>query len=133
MRVLGEYRIDPPLKWSEIKKSGFLSSDQGGSQITDIVLQLTQEERDTDTEFITVVTCDRVIPWTDSTYDPRNLLENAKELIAECGGHSVTGQMVAYDTEAVGYVIRVVVDAAGAREEKARMVWPDGSEVESLY
>lgn len=133
MFVRGEYRIDPPLTLAEVEKSSFLSEQEGGSQITDIVLSLEHEERRTETEVITTITCSRVIPWSASAYDPCNLLENVQGLVAECRGHAVTGEVVAYDADLTGYVMRVVADADGVREEKARMIWPDGSEVEPLH
>jgi Family of unknown function (DUF6205) len=132
MLVRGEYRIEPPLKWVQIKESSFLPSDRGGSQVSDVVLQLTEEERETDEGVFVTVTCDKVAPWTASTCDPVNLLDSVKDLVAECAGHNVTGEMIAYDTEYLGYVTRVIVDDEGAREERARLVWPDGSEAESL-
>lgn len=131
--VRGEFRIDPPLKWSEIKVSSFLPQEQGGSEITDLVLQVLSEERETEEGVITVLTCDRAIPWTHSPYDPANLLENAEELRAECAGHDVSGEMVLYDTERVGYVTRIAIDGDGVREERARLLWPDGEEAEPLY
>jgi hypothetical protein len=132
MRVLGELCIEPPLTLAEIKQSSFLSTSDGGTRVADVVLQLTQETRETDTEVVTVITCERAVPWTTSTYDAGNLLEDVKELVAECGERKVSGQMIAYDTE-IWYVTRVVVDEDGVREEVAKMIWPDGTEVESLY
>jgi hypothetical protein len=131
--VRGEFHIDPPLKWAEIKNSRFLHSDQGGTEITDVILQVTANEFDDDEGVRTVITCDRVVPWMASPYDPSNLLENVEDLRAECAGHTVTGQMVLYDIERLGYVGRVVSDAEGVREERARLIWPDGSEVDPLY
>lgn len=131
--VRGEFRIEPPLKWSEIKTSSFLHAEQGGSGITDLVLQVTSQEYDTEEGLNTVITCDRAVPWTHSPYDPANLLENAEDLRAECAGHEVSGAMILYDTERVGYVTRIVMDANGVREERARLVWPDGEEAEPLY
>lgn len=131
--VRGEFRIDPPLKLSEIKESGFLSDDDGGSQIRSIVLVLDHEEMETDTSVTTVVTCSRVVPWMASPFDPRGLPEDVEELRAECGGHTVTGQMVLYDSERLGYASRVIADSSGVREEEARLVWPDGTEADPLY
>jgi hypothetical protein len=131
--VRGEFHIDPPLKWVEVKNSRFLHTDQGGTEITDVVLQVTAEEFDDDEGVRTVITCNRVVPWTASPYDPRNLLENMEELRAECTGHTVTGQMILYDIERVGYVSRIVSDSEGVREERALLIWPDGSEADPLY
>lgn len=130
--VRGEFLIDPPLKWSEIKNSRFLHSADGGAEVTDLVLAVSTEEYDTDEGVSTVITCDRAVPWSHSPYDPRNLLEDAKELRAECAGHTVTGQMVLYDAERLGLVIRVVSDADGVREEQARLAWPSGGEADPL-
>lgn len=132
MRVVGEFRIEPPLTLAEIKQSNFLPASEGGSHVGDMVLQLDHSSTETDTEVVTVITCKRAVPWTTNTYDARNLLEDAKGLVAECGEHKVFGQMTAYDTE-TWYVTRVVVDEDGVREEEAKMIWPDGTEVESLY
>ncbi|MFE0472457.1 DUF6205 family protein [Streptomyces sp. NPDC058947] len=131
--VRGEFRIDPPLKWSDIRNSRFLPADHGGTEITDIVLQVQTETTDDDEGVRTLFTCDRVVPWTRAPYSPTTMLENVEDLRTECSGHSVTGEMVLYDTERVGYVTRVVSDRDGVREERARLVWPDGSEVEPLY
>lgn len=131
--VRGEFRIEPPLKWSEIKVSSFLHAEQGGSGITDLVLQVISEDHDTEDGVNTVITCDRAVPWTHSPYDPANLLENAEDLRAECAGHEVTGEMVLYDTERVGLVTRIVMDAEGVREERARLLWPNDEEAEPLY
>jgi hypothetical protein len=131
--VRGEYRIDPPLKLSEIKESGFLSSEDGGGAIRSIVLALTHDERETDEAVTTVITCSRVVPWMASPFDPRGLLEDVEELRAECAGHTVTGQMVLYDAERLGCVSRVVATPEGVREEGGRIVWPDGTEVDPLW
>lgn len=132
MRVVGEFRIEPPLILSEIKQSSFLPDSEGGSRAGDVVLKLDRRSTETDTEVVTAITCECAVPWTTSTYDARNLLEDVKELVAECEGHKVSGQMIAYDIE-TWYVTRVVVDSDGVREDVAKMVWPDGTEVESLY
>lgn len=133
MSVQGEFRIDPPLKWPEIKNHGLLSQEDGGTRITDIVLQVAATETDTDEGVHTVVTCARVVPWRGSVYDAENLLANVEELRAECAGHTVTGEMVLYSRDYPGYVMRVVSDADGVRKEAARLVWPDGSEAKPLW
>lgn len=131
--VRGEFRIDPPLKWSEIKGSSFLREEQGGTEVTDIVLQVSTQSFDAEEGVRTVITCDRAVPWSHAPYDPRNLLENVYTLRAECVGHKVTGQVVLYDMERVGHVSRIVSDEKGVREEQARLVWPDGEDADPLY
>lgn len=130
--VRGELRIEPPLKLSQIKASSFLPVGDGGGRIAEIELQLARDETETDTSLVTVVTCNRVAPWTSSPYDARNLLESVEALMEECAGHDVTGQLVMYDSEFLGCVARIVVDENGVREERAQLVWPDGSEAEPL-
>ncbi|MCP9209671.1 DUF6205 family protein [Streptomyces sp. NEAU-Y11] len=131
MAVRGEFRIDPPLKWPAIKDSAYLANGDGAA-MTDIILRVDAEESDTEDGIHTVITSSRVVPWTSAPYDPRNLLSNIKDLQAECTGHVIQGQMVLYDVEMPGYITRVILDEAGPREERARLVWPDGSEAEPL-
>lgn len=130
--VRGELRIDPPLKWSEIRKSRFLRTEEGGTEVTDLVLDVHAARQDTDEGMNTVITCDRAVPWNTSPHDPRNLLENVRGLRAENPGHTVTGELVLYDADFLGDVRRIVSDDVGVREEKARLVWPDGTEAETL-
>ena len=132
MFVRGEYRIEPPLTLAEVEKSSFLPESEGGAQVPDIVLSLDREEHRTETQVVTTITCSRATPWTTSAYDPGNLLEDVQALVAECRGHAVTGEVVAYDSDLTGYVMRVVADSDGVRQETARMIWPDGSSVEPL-
>lgn len=128
----GEFSIEPPLKLSEIRDSDFLPADEGNLQLASIELLLSRAERETDAEVITTITCDRVVPWTSAPCNPGDLLESVRVLIAECQGHKISGQIVLYDEDHLGCVSRVIVDESGAREERAELVWPDGSKAKAL-
>lgn len=130
--VRGELRIDPPLKWGQIRESRFYDADgigRPGDRQPDVLLDVEREDTETEEGIVTRLHCRRVIPYQSAPYTARTLLEDVRELYEAFPGHAVRGQLVAYDEEP-GQIWRVVADDAGVRKEWARLVWPDGTEVE---
>ena len=91
LKLRGEYRIDPPLKWSEIRNNPFLSPKDGGTGLHPVTLRLTAENQETDDALTTIITCSAVGPLMESPFDPGNLEKAVNELRAECEGLTVTG------------------------------------------
>lgn len=130
--VRGEFRIEPPLKWVEIKDSPFFVN-QPGPDDPDIVFKVATSNTETDDGVVTVITCDRVVPLTQSAYDPVNLAGCVSELCDDLKNHSIAGEMILYNRDDPGDIRRVVVGPDGVHEEQARILWPDGTAVELLY
>lgn len=129
--VSGVFTIDPPLPWSEIKGSRFYLDNKPDSRDDPgVVLSVERSEVETDTGISTIFTSNAVIPWRES-FDCRNLESDVKKLVAEMTeiGRTVEGVMVV-DGEWAGDIWRVVADKDGVRKEKARFMWPDGTEVQ---
>lgn len=128
--VNGLFDIEPPLNWSEIKKSRFYLADKPGSRDDPgVVLGVERSEVETDDGVSILFTSKVAIPWRES-FDCRNLKQDVEALVAEMKeiGRTVKGQMVV-DGEWAGDLWRVVADENGVRKENARFLWPDGTEV----
>lgn len=130
--VRGEFRIEPPLDWFEIKDSPF-SVTKNGLDDQDVILAITNKNIETNRGIETVISCDRVIPLMEAPYDARNLLEDVRALRAKFEGHAVTGEMVVYNLDEPGDIRRVIAGPDGVREESAQILWPDGTPVALLY
>lgn len=133
IQVRGELVIEPALKWCEIKKSRFALGDHLGPDDPGIMLLVASEDHETDEGVNTVISCSRVIPWSRSPYDPGDLAGDVRELCAELEGHSVTGEMTLYDTDMRGDLRRVIVRGGEVSEDRARMMWSDGTPVAMPY
>lgn len=129
--VNGEFTIDPPLNWAEIKASRFYLGDKPGSrEDPGVVLSVSRSEEETDSGVSIVFTSSSAVPYRES-FDCRDLEKDVKSLSDEMTeiGRTVRGQMVV-DGEWAGDIWRVVADGAGVRKELARFLWPDGTEVQ---
>lgn len=135
--VRGELTIKPPLKWRQIHESRFYAEGmdrRAGRGIPsaarpDVVLDVLREDTATEEGFNTRLYCTRAVPYQGAPYTAGTLVEDIEELCAAFPGHTIRGQIVLYDEEP-GSVRRVIADDDGVREERARLVWPDGTEVE---
>lgn len=132
IQVRGELVIEPALKWREIKKSRFVPGDPPRFDDPGVMLLVTSKDNETDEGVTTVISCNRVVPWSHSPYDPGDLAEDLRELCTELDGHSVTGEVVLYDTESRD-IRRLVVAGGEVREDRARTLWPDGTPVALLH
>jgi len=129
--VDGQFAIDPPLKWSDIRESRFYLDNKGTVSIDDpgVVLLVDVDVKETDEGESTIRTSRLAVPWRES-FDCRKLDKDVKalaEAMAETG-RTVTGEMVVTGDYA-GDIWRVVADKDGVRKEEAKFQWPDGTEV----
>lgn len=134
--VRGALRIEPPLNWSEIRQSRFYvegSNDfpRATADLPDVVLRVEREDTETDTGLTTVLYCTTAVPYSESRYPACTTAEDVAELRDAFPGHTVTGEIVLYGDDP-GDIRRVVADENGVREERARHLWPDGTEVKPL-
>lgn len=129
--VGGQFAIDPPLKWFEIRDSRFylenkadVSSDDPG-----VILLVDEETKETDEGDSTLRTSYLAIPWRES-FDCRKLDKDVKALAKylEGIGRTLRGEMVVSGEWATD-VWRVVSDEQGVRKEAAQFKWPDGTDV----
>lgn len=131
--VSGSYRIDPPLKWSEIRESRFLEQNQKASKDqTDVVLLVDSEERETDDGVTQILSSNTVVPCRPA-FDCRALDEHTEMLVVAMReiGRTVTGEMLVQPHDyGDGGIWRVVVDENGVRKDMAQLTWPDGTSVE---
>jgi Family of unknown function (DUF6205) len=124
--VSGRFTIEPPLTWSQIKNSRFNVED-GTGKSPDIRFEVFQEETETDEGLNIRIFCRSVAPYQPSRFGAYTLVEDAAELRDAFPGHEIRGEMILCGDDS-GDIRRVVIDDTGVREEKARLLWPDGTE-----
>ncbi len=122
----GELKVDPPLKWSQIKGHPALEFWNGYDALR-IGVDSSAEETDDGTRTIKRGT--RVEPYTNYSCKAYENKKSLAQLVAEFPGHTFLGEIHG-DGEETGDYWRLYVDQERRTiMEKARMVWPDGSPV----
>jgi len=124
--VSGRFTIEPPLTWSQIKSSRFNVEAETGKS-PDIRFEIFQEETETEDGLSIRIYCRGAVPYQPSRFGAYTLAEDATELCDAFPGHEIRGEMILCGDDS-GDIRRVVIDDAGVREEKARLLWPDGTE-----
>ena len=124
--VSGRFSIDPPLTWAQIKSSRF-NVEAGTGKSPDIRFEVFQEETETEEGLSIRIYCTGAVPYQQSRFGAYTLAEDAAELREAFPGHEIQGEMILCGDDS-GDIRRVVLDATGVREEKARLLWPDGTE-----
>ncbi len=123
--VTGRLNITPPLTAKELRD---LPDDFGV-----LAVYVETAERDTDDGVLTVRTGTAVVPaYEDSVkaYEWHENVTRAVEAVTAAGaGHAVAGVLYVAG-EDQGNVQRAVVTGSVVVFEKARLVWPDGADVE---
>ncbi|MFW3473609.1 DUF6205 family protein [Streptomyces microflavus] len=124
--VTGEFAIEPPLSWNEIKASPFEPVGRRQYAAIDIDLVLRVEETSVDTEEGTLVrrTGTALVMREIDEYRERNLVEQVQRCIDLFPGHRFTGRLDCEGEENTD-MWRVVVRDERAIKVEPRIVWPD--------
>jgi hypothetical protein len=123
-RVIGEFRIEPPILWADVKGSPFLDQD------SDYEALLRVEETAEELPEGTLVRREAVaiVPWSDDRYKAYNLIEHVQKIVDTFGaGRTFTGRFDC-EGEENGDLWRLEIHGGKAVAVKPRIVWPDGSE-----
>lgn len=127
-RVTGEFAIEPPLTWKEIKESPFQPRATGptryGAPDIDLVLRVEETTVDTDDgEMVRRTASALVMPYIDE-YRARGLVEQVQRCIDLFPGHTFTGRLECEGQENTD-LWRVIVRDGRAVRIEPRIVWPD--------
>ncbi|MFE4718369.1 DUF6205 family protein [Streptomyces sp. NPDC056728] len=124
--VRGEFTIEPPLTWNEIKASPFEPVGRGKCGTVDIDLDLRIEETSVDTDEGTLVrrTGTALVMREIDEYRERNLVAQVQQCIELFPGHTFTGRLECEGEENTD-LWRVVIRDGRAVRVEPRIVWPD--------
>lgn len=116
-RVTGEFAIEPPLTWTEIRDNP-VPTDR------DVRLRIDEETVDTDEGPLTRKTSSALVPRWDDSFKAYHLIEHVQKVIDAFPGHTFTGRLDCEGEES-GDLWRVVVRDGRAEKVEPRIVWPD--------
>lgn len=119
--VDGQFAIDPPLTWAEIRTSPAPTKQNGNF---DVALQLTEQTIDTEDGQSIRKTAATLIPGWEERGTFYNLVEHLQAVIDAHPGHQFTGHFEC-DGEDSGDLWRVVIRDGKAVRVEPRIVWPD--------
>lgn len=119
--VTGEFAIEPPLTWPEIKDSPFASDDWRDS---DLLLRVDEEQVNTDDGLLIRCTASALVMREIDEYNARNLITQVQAAVDAFPGHTFTGRLDCEGEENTD-MWRVVVRDGRAVKVTPRIVWPD--------
>lgn len=127
-RVTGEITVTPPMPVRILAKSPFLDGWRNGLCVKYHVEE-TATEVDEGTLLKTEVTA--IVPVTDDSYKAYDLVEHLGQALQPLIPGSICQGELIRNGEDTGDVERLVVRAGShvVTVEKARLTWPDGTEV----
>lgn len=130
-RVTGEFAIDPPLTWHEIKGSPFSFPSALGRIVReyhanefDLALRVNEETVDTEQGTLVRRTASALVMRQIDEYRERDLVQQVQRIIDLFPGHTFTGRLECEGEENTD-VWRVVVRDGRATRVEPRIVWPD--------
>lgn len=130
-RVRGEFTIEPPLTWNEIKESPFIFPSALGRLVREyradeLDLALRVNETTVETEEGTLVrrTAPTLVMREIDEYRAHNLVEQVQQCIDLFPGHTFTGRLDCEGEENTDQW-RVIVRDGRAVRIQPRIVWPD--------
>ncbi len=125
--VTGEFAIEPPLTWNEIKNSPFQQPSREGLWSADkIDLGLRVNETSVDTDdgpLLRRTAAWLVMPYIDE-YRARDLVEQVQRCLDLFPGHTFTGRLDCEGEENTD-LWRVIIRVGRAVKVQPRIVWPD--------
>lgn len=126
-RVTGEIAVTPPILVRDMPGNPFTDARATGMPVQ---FRVTETATDVDEGTLIRREITAIVPATDTPYKASGLdkhLPQAVELIRDTGS-TCKGELVR-SGEDQGDIERYIVSDAGVRAEKARLAWPDGTEV----
>jgi len=124
--VTGEFAIEPPLTWNEIKASPFEPVVRGKYGAVDIDLDICVEETSVDTDEGTLVRRigTALAMRQIDEYRARDLVKQVQRCIDLFPGHTFTGRLECEGEENTD-LWRVIIRDGRAVRIEPRIVWPD--------
>ncbi|MFF0790412.1 DUF6205 family protein [Streptomyces spiralis] len=131
--VRGEFAIEPPLTWNEIKNSPFTTPMALGKAVRlymssthdyDLTLRVNEETVETDEGTLIHRTAAALVMREIDEYRERNLVEQVQEIVNLFPGHTFTGRLECEGEENTD-IWRVIVRDGRALRIEPRIVWPD--------
>ncbi|WP_439947246.1 DUF6205 family protein [Streptomyces sp. BBFR109] len=127
-RVCGEFAIEPPLTWNEIKASPFghggLVTSKYLAPGIDLFLAIEESETETETGTAFHRTASKLVMQEIDEYRERGLVEQVQRVIDLFPGHTFTGRLECEGEENTD-IWRVIVRDGRALRIEPRIVWPD--------
>lgn len=122
--VTGEFTIEPPLTWNEIKDSPFSPFPPAGDDRLELVLRVDEESVQTDEGPLCRRTASALVMVDIDEYRAHNLIDVVQRAIDAFPGHTFAGRLDCEGEEA-GDLWRVVIRDGRAVKVTPRIVWPD--------
>jgi hypothetical protein len=131
-RIRGQINIDPPLTWAEVRETGFDpdNEDLPNGDYKCVVIDVDVRIEETDIGTLTTKIGTAIVPASEEQLKYYSLADQMKRLCSH---------PVFKDRNLTGYIVRLGEDNGDVerydgtgRVEKAKLLWPDGSEVSPL-
>ena len=122
----GEFVINPPLTWAEVRASRF-APDAFEKHKLDVKLRVGEQVADDDEGTRIIRTGVALVPSYEDDMRAYNIVKHVQAFIDEHAGHELIGRLDCRGEEA-GDLWRLEIHDGRAAEVRPRIVWPDGTE-----
>jgi len=122
----GEFVINPPLTWGEVRSSGF-SPDAFEKNELEVKIRVGEQVVDDDEGTRITRTGVALVPAHDDEMRGYNIVEHVQLFIDEHLGHELIGRLDCRGEE-TGDLWRLEIQNGRAVQVRPRIVWPDGTE-----
>lgn len=126
--VTGTFTITPPITWTEMKDTPYVSDDWRDG---DLKLHITEETVDTDEGQLIRKTANTLTLRDIDEYRAYNLIEHVQAAVDAFPGHDWSGRLDCEGEEG-GDLWRVEIRDGRATEVKPRIVWDDEPDSDEL-
>jgi hypothetical protein len=122
--VTGEFAIEPPLTWPEIKNSKWAPDNAKNSYDPSLTLRVDEQTVDTDDGPLLHRTATALVMREIDEYRAYGLLEEVQAAVDSFPGHTFTGRLECEGEENTD-LWRVIIRGGRAVRIEPRIVWPD--------
>jgi Family of unknown function (DUF6205) len=122
--VTGEFAIEPPLTWNELKNSEFAPHNITDRYDPDLILRVSEETVDTEEGQLIRRSATALVMREIDEYRAYNLLAQVQKAVDAFPGHTFTGRLECEGEENTN-IWRVVIRDGRAVKVTPRIVWPD--------
>jgi hypothetical protein len=122
--VRGEFTIEPPLTWNEMKDSSFAPHNATSNYEPSLILRVSETQVDTADGPLLRRTASALAMREIDEYRERGLVDEVQHAIDSFPGHTFTGRLECEGQENTD-IWRVIVRNGRALRIEPRIVWPD--------
>lgn len=124
--VTGEFAIDPPLTWAEIKNSPFERASRPAylAEGIDLLLRVEETSSETDEGTLTQRSGVALVMQEIDEYREEKLADQVQRVIDMFPGHVFTGRLDG-EGEDNADMWRIIIRDGRAVKIKAQIIWPD--------